>query len=68
LITVAAFMALIAAAYAVMPGLDEVPATFPATTLWRFRIASVATQLALWTALAVIFGALVERGWAMPAV
>ena len=57
----AAFIAVTAAALAVMPGVNEVPATFPATTLWRFRVASLATQLTLWAAIGLIFGALTER-------
>ena len=47
--------------FVAMPGLNEVPAGFPATTLWRFRLGSLATQLTLWTALGLIFGPLTER-------
>jgi len=56
-----AFVAVVAMAYAVMPGVDEVPAAFPAVVLWRFRIASVGTQLVLWAAIGLIFGALTQR-------
>jgi predicted cobalt transporter CbtA len=45
----------------VMPVIDEVPAEFPGSTLWTFRIAALGTQLVLWTALALTFGALAER-------
>lgn len=44
-----------------MPILDEVPAEFPGSTLWGFRIASLGTQFALWTVLGLTFGALAER-------
>jgi len=61
LLTAGAFIAVIAVAYVIMPGVNEVPTAFPATTLWRFRVASLATQLTLWAAIGLIFGALTER-------
>ncbi|MFF4652981.1 CbtA family protein [Streptomyces sp. NPDC001380] len=48
-------------AYALLPGVDEVPADFPATLLWRFRLAALAVQAALWTAFGLLFGELAER-------
>lgn len=50
-----------AIAYLVLPGVDEVPGNFPATVLWRFRLASLGTQTVLWTTLGLAFGALTER-------
>lgn len=44
-----------------MPRIDEVPATFPASLLWQFRLGSLATQALLWAALGLIFGKLAER-------
>ncbi|EOD68831.1 hypothetical protein H480_09308 [Amycolatopsis vancoresmycina DSM 44592] len=44
-----------------MPVVDEVPATFPASTLWSFRTASVGTQVTLWLALGLAFGAFAEK-------
>jgi hypothetical protein len=44
-----------------LPSVNEVPATFPATVLWHFRIASAGIQLVLWTSLALLFGVLAER-------
>ncbi|MDQ6613705.1 MAG: CbtA family protein [Actinomycetota bacterium] len=61
LLTAGAFIAVTAAIFAVMPGLNEVPPGFPATTLWQFRIASLATQLTMWTAIGLVFGALTDR-------
>jgi putative cobalt transporter subunit CbtA len=55
------FVVVVAVAAAVMPGVNEVPADFSATVLWRFRLASLGTQLALWTTLGLLFGALTER-------
>ena len=53
-------------AYLVMPGTDPVPAAFPATALWRFRLASVGVQAVLWATLGIGFGALTERREATP--
>jgi predicted cobalt transporter CbtA len=44
-----------------MPTVNEVPPNFPATVLWRFRIASLGTQLVLWSTLGLGFGFLAER-------
>ncbi len=61
LVAAAVLVAVIAIAYVVMPGVDEVPAAFPASVLWKFRLASAGTELTLWTALGVSFGWLVEH-------
>jgi hypothetical protein len=34
---------------------------FPSGTLWTFRLSSFGTQVAFWTCLALLFGALCER-------
>jgi predicted cobalt transporter CbtA len=44
-----------------LPVIDEVPPTFPADLLWRFRIASWAMQAVLWAAIGLLFGWLTER-------
>jgi predicted cobalt transporter CbtA len=56
-----AFAAIIAGAQLVMPAINEVPRRFPATVLWQFRIASLGTQLTLWSTIGLGFGALAER-------
>ena len=56
-----AFVVATAASFVVMPGVDEVPPSFPASLLWRFRVASLGTELVLWTAIGLIFGALAEH-------
>jgi len=48
-------------AIALLPTYFEVPADFPAAVLYRFRMASLATQLILWAALGVILGELLHR-------
>lgn len=44
-----------------LPAVDEVPAGFPAATLWDFREAAVGVQLVLWTAIGLIFAAGTRR-------
>jgi predicted cobalt transporter CbtA len=48
-----------------LPAIDEVPANFPASLLWKFRIASWETQAVLWGALGLLFGWLTERAEGM---
>ncbi|MEV0595598.1 CbtA family protein [Nonomuraea cavernae] len=58
------FIALVAAAYLILPSVNEGSANFPATVLWDFRVASLGVQAVLWTGLGLIFGALTERSLA----
>jgi len=44
-----------------LPHIDEVPTGFPASLLWKFRIASWETQVVLWSTLGLFFGWLTER-------
>jgi hypothetical protein len=43
-----------------LPAIDEVPTAFPATLLWKFRIASWGMQLLLWSTMGLLFGWLTE--------
>jgi predicted cobalt transporter CbtA len=61
LLAVLLFLALATLLCRLLPGIDEVPPSFPATLLWRFRIAAWGTQLLLWTTLGLSFGWLTER-------
>jgi predicted cobalt transporter CbtA len=61
LCAVGAFVVVVTAAALVMPGVNEVPATFPSTTLWAFREASIGVQLVMWTTIALVFGAAAGR-------
>ena len=54
------FLTLVAAAGFLLPGIDEVAAEFPATLLWKFRIASLGMQFILWSALGIVFGVFAE--------
>ncbi|WP_423834979.1 CbtA family protein [Streptomyces manipurensis] len=57
----AAFVAALTVASALLPGIDEVPAGFPASLLWEFRLASLAVQTVLWATFGLVFGFLAER-------
>lgn len=50
------FVALSGFLMLVLPGFDEVPAGFPASLLWEFRLSSLGTQVVLWTTLGVGYG------------
>jgi len=61
LIAAAAYLAVVVVAYFALPGVNEVPETFPATVLWQFRLASMGAQGIMWATLGLGFGALAER-------
>ena len=49
------------AAYLILPSINEVPGSFPATLLWQFRFASLGTQATLWLLLGFGYAAAVDR-------
>jgi predicted cobalt transporter CbtA len=55
------FILIIAICQLIMPEINEVPEQFSATVLWRFRVASLGTQVVMWTTIGLLFGALTER-------
>lgn len=55
------FVVTIVAAYLILPRINEVPETFPATLLWQFRFASLGTQATLWLLLGFGYAATVDR-------
>jgi len=61
------FVVVMAAVAWLLPAVDEVGHDFPATTLYRFRVASLAVQASVWATLALVFGALAERLFEPPA-
>ncbi|CAM5436300.1 Probable cobalt transporter subunit (CbtA) [Streptomyces sp. KS_5] len=60
-VAVAAFALVIGLAFAFLPVVNEVPADFPATVLWRFRLSALAMQVTLWAGFGLLFGELAER-------
>lgn len=59
----AVYLAVVGIAFAVMAPIDEVPNSFPANTLFEFRVGSLITQAALWLVLGVVLTGLVNRAW-----
>ncbi len=57
----ACYLAVVSAAAALLPAIDEVPPAFPATLLWHFRIASIGSQALMWATIGLAFGALIQR-------
>jgi hypothetical protein len=56
LIAIGAYVVVIGFFFFILPGINEVPAAFPAATLWNFRLASLGTQIVLWGSVGVMFG------------
>ena len=61
LIAAVAFLLAVAIAGLLLPGVNEVPEQFPATVLWRFRVASMGSQALMWAILGLVFGALTQH-------
>jgi Probable cobalt transporter subunit (CbtA) len=57
----AGYLAVVVVAGLLLPAVHEVPAAFPAETLWRFREASIGTQAVLWTTLGLVFAGTAQR-------
>jgi predicted cobalt transporter CbtA len=68
LLATAGYLVVLGVVAWLMPVVDEVPADFPASTLWSFRTASVGTQVVLWLALGLAFGAFAEKALTKKAV
>jgi predicted cobalt transporter CbtA len=58
---VAGLLTTVVAAYLILPRINEVPETFPATLLWQFRFASLGTQATLWLLLGFGYAVAVQR-------
>nr|WP_255348194.1 CbtA family protein [Parafrankia sp. EUN1f] len=56
-----AFTVLVTVAAVLLPVVNEVPVSFPAELLWRFRLSSLGTQALVWVVLGLGFGPLAER-------
>ena len=56
-----AYIAVVVGAGLMLPGVHEVPRDFPATTLCRFREASVGMQAVLWATIGVVFAWAAQR-------
>jgi uncharacterized membrane protein YidH (DUF202 family) len=61
LLSAGAYVLVVVVAGLLLPGVNEVPSGFPATTLYNFRIASIGIQAITWTTVGLLFGFLAER-------
>src|ERR1700733_3020960 len=61
LLAAALFLVIMSIVAYVLPVVDEVPAGFPVTLMWRFRVASLGIQAVMWATLGILFGWLTER-------
>ncbi|WP_370240359.1 CbtA family protein [Aeromicrobium sp.] len=59
----ALYLVVVGVAGLVLAPIDEVPDSFPATTLYTFRIGSLATSTALWAGVALALTGLTARTW-----
>jgi hypothetical protein len=57
----AGYLLVVVAAGVALPSVQEVPRTFSAVTLFRFREASIGMQLVLWTTIALVFAGTAQR-------
>lgn len=55
------FLVLVTVVQLGFPAINEVPEGFPAALLWKFRLAAIGMQMIMWTVIALLFGAWVER-------
>ncbi len=55
------FVAVVAVAEAILPGVHETPKDFNPDVLWRFRVASLGIDLILWSTIAFGFGYVADR-------
>jgi hypothetical protein len=61
LLAAALFLLIMSIVAYVLPVVDEVPAGFPVTLMWRFRVAALGIQAVMWATLGILFGWLTER-------
>jgi uncharacterized membrane protein YidH (DUF202 family) len=57
----ALYLVIVIVAGLALPTINEVPATFPAVTLFKFREASIGMQLVIWTTIGLVFAATSQR-------
>ncbi len=55
-IAIGAYLVVISLFFFILPGINEVPAAFPAVALWNFRLGSLSIQMVLWGSVGVMFG------------
>jgi predicted cobalt transporter CbtA len=61
LLAVLLFVVVTASVSHFLPNFDEVPAGFPVTLMWKFRVAALGMQVLMWGTLGFFFGWLAEK-------
>ncbi len=61
LLAIGAYIALVFLGQFLLPVVNEVPADYPATLLWNFRVAAILTQMILWATIGIAFGLWAEQ-------
>jgi predicted cobalt transporter CbtA len=61
LVAAAGYLVVVVIAGLALPSAHEVPSTFPAETLYRFREASIGMQFVLWTTIGLVFAGTAQR-------
>jgi hypothetical protein len=61
LLAAALFLVIMGIVSYALPVVDEVPAGFPVTLMWRFRVTALGIQGIMWATLGIVFGWLTER-------
>jgi hypothetical protein len=61
LVSIGTYLAIVLAGGLLLPSVNEVPAGFPAVTLWNFRVASIGIQAISWATIGLLFGLLAQR-------
>ncbi|KQP26697.1 CbtA family protein [Aeromicrobium sp. Leaf272] len=60
---VAIYLVVVGVAAVVLAPIDEVPDSFPANTLYSFRVGALATSTAMWAGVALVLTGLTARTW-----
>jgi predicted cobalt transporter CbtA len=63
LVAVVFFILVIAVVSHILPDFNEVPAGFPVTLMWKFRVAALEMQVLMWSVLGFFFGWLADRSF-----
>lgn len=61
LLAIGGYIALVFLGQFLLPVVNEVPADYPATLLWDFRVAAILTQMILWATIGIAFGLWAEH-------
>jgi predicted cobalt transporter CbtA len=61
LLAAAIFVGIVGVVSHFFPEIDEVPAGFPVTLMWKFRVAALEIQAVMWATIGLLFGWLTER-------